>query len=114
MSTLFPGPLTNSTITTANTGVGAYTISNPAIFDSAAMTVKQSGRMELAGEEADVVINGVSLTDSLKVIEQRLNILRVNNELEAKWDQLRELGEQYRRLEADIVAKQRMWETLQK
>jgi hypothetical protein len=114
MSTLFPGSVTNSTITTTNTGVGAYTIANSAIFESAAMTVEQSGRLELVGNQADLVINGVSLTDSLKAIEQRLNILRVNDKLEAEWDQLRELGEQYRRLEAELVAKQRMWEIMKK
>jgi hypothetical protein len=34
--------------------------------------------------------------------------------LESEWNELRELGEQYRKLEADLLAKQKMWATLQK
>ena len=74
----------------------------------------QSGRVVLTGSEADLVINGVSLSATLQGIQERLNILTVDPELEAKWDQLRELGEQYRKLESEILQKQRMWETLQK
>ena len=61
---------------------------------------------------ADIRINGISLTDVLKNIEQRLNILRPNTELEAEWHQLRELGDQYRRLEAEFKEKSLMWNKL--
>ena len=74
--------------------------------------VDGGGRLELHGDRADLVINGESLSDRLSAIEQRLNILRPNSKLEAQWDQLRELGEQYRRLEAELQEKQRMWDTL--
>jgi hypothetical protein len=119
MSTTFPGPvtlgtLTASTITTTNTGVGAYTISNPVIFDSAAMTVAQSGRLELSGDQADLVINGASLNDTLRGIQERLNLLTINPALEAEWDRLHELGQQYRKLEAELLEKQRMWEIMKK
>lgn len=124
MSTTIPGPLPASTVTTTNTGTGTYTINPSATLNtgytitstdlSPAMSVAQSGRLELSGGAADIVINGVSLTDSLKAIEQRLNILRVNDKLEAEWDQLKDLGEQYRRLEAELLEKQRMWEIMKK
>jgi hypothetical protein len=45
-------------------------------------------------------------------LEQRLNILRPNTELEAEWDQLRELGDQYRQLETELMEKQKMWNKL--
>jgi hypothetical protein len=48
----------------------------------------------------------------LDAIAERLNMLEVNPELEAEWDQLRELGEQYRQLELDLKAKSEMWKTL--
>ena len=42
-----------------------------------------------------------------------IEVLRKKNkELEAEWDQLRELGEQYRQLELDLRAKSAMWKTL--
>ena len=50
--------------------------------------------------------------DKLDAIGERLNMLEVNPKLEAEWDQLRELGEQYRQLEQDLKAKSEMWKTL--
>lgn len=124
MSTTFPGPLAASTVTTTNTGTGAYTITPGAVLNtgytitstdlSPSLALEQSGRLELSGKAADIVINGVSLTDTLKAINERLNILTANQKLETEWDQLRELGEQYRRLEAELLEKQRMWEIMKK
>ena len=70
--------------------------------------------MELRGNQADIVINGVSLNDTLQLIQDRLNMLRPNRELEADWDQLRELGEQYRKLEKQLNEKQQAWDLLRK
>ena len=54
----------------------------------------------------------MSLKTAITEIQQRLNILQPNTKLEAEWDQLRELGEQYRKLEANIVEKQKIWNNL--
>lgn len=62
--------------------------------------------------DGDLKMGGVSLGDRLDAIEARLNILRPNADLESKWVKLRELGEEYRRLEAEIIDKQRVWDTL--
>ena len=79
-------------------------------FDSTAL----AGRLDLKGQGADVVINDVSLNDTLKGIQERLNLLTPNPALESEWNELRELGKRYRQLEADLLAKQKMWATLQK
>jgi len=71
-----------------------------------------SGVIDVKGENADIKINGVSLCDTLKVIQDRLNLLQPNPELEAEWDQLREVGDQYRKLEAEFKEKTKMWDTL--
>jgi len=73
-----------------------------------------SGKLELNGANADIMINGNSISDAIRSIEARLDILRPNPALEKEWDQLRELGEQYRLLEAQLLQKQRMWDTLKK
>jgi hypothetical protein len=78
------------------------------------MTVQESGRLQLKGKNADIEINGESLMDMIRGIEQRLNIMRPNQELEAEWDQLRELGEQYRALEKKLQEQSDMWNTLKK
>jgi len=94
-----------------------YTITgggiDPQITWNNAWTTAPSGRMELRGQDADLVINGRSLVQSLDAIEQRLAILRPNPELEAQWQQLRELGDRYRELEKELLQKNRMWEILQ-
>lgn len=77
-------------------------------------TPQSGGGLVLTGSEADLVINGVSLSATLQGIQERLNILTVDPALEDKWDQLRALGEQYRKLESEILQKQHMWETLQR
>ena len=76
------------------------------------LTVTQNSTLALNGDDADIRINGVSLTGVLKNIEQRLNILRPNTELEAEWSQLRELGDQYRALEAKLTEQGDMWAKL--
>lgn len=71
------------------------------------------GKLSLNGPEADVVINGQGLNDRLTRIEQQLNIMVPNPVLEAQWDQLRALGDEYRRLEAELLEKQKAWAALQ-
>ena len=73
---------------------------------------KISSTIDLKGENADIKINGISLVDTLKTIQDRLNILRPNPELETEWDQLRELGEQYRELEKKLKEQGDMWAKL--
>ena len=70
--------------------------------------------IQINGEGADIVVNGESLMDTLRGIQDRLNILRPNTALEAEWDELRELGEQYRKLEAQLSEKTKMWAALKK
>jgi flagellar motility protein MotE (MotC chaperone) len=48
----------------------------------------------------------------LQRIEERINILTVNTELESDWDELRELGNQYRALEQRIKNKMETWNKL--
>ena len=72
----------------------------------------KGGQLHLEGHDADININGESLMKTLRSLEQRLNILRPNTELEAEWDQLRELGDQYRHLETELMEKQKMWNKL--
>ena len=110
----FPG---QSNQTTANVTIGAATQmatgANQYVYAFNEVSgTRIAATLELQGEGADIRINGVSLTDVLKNIEQRLNILRPNTELEAKWDQLQELGNRYRQLEAELKEKSRVWEKL--
>lgn len=88
--------------TTSSTGIDWISPSN----------INRSGTMELRGENADILVNGRSLMDAIDALEQRLNILVPNPELEAEWDELRELGERYRELEKKCNEKGEMWKKL--
>ena len=106
---------------TVNTGSGTggqilTTNTTGVIWSSPVLTIttNQSGILQLEGTNADIQINGESLMETLHGIQDRLNMLQPNPELEAEWDELRELGEQYRKLEAEFKSKSKMWNTLKK
>ena len=92
--------------TTNTTGAGTYRLNDPAAVFSA------SGRMELKGDGADLTINGKSLKNWMEKVEERLNILTPNPELEKEWDELRRLGERYRKLEKKCKEKAEVWNKL--
>jgi hypothetical protein len=73
------------------------------------LTVK--GNADISGE---LTVQGVKLSDRLDKIEERLGILRPNEELEEKWDNLRALRNAYMELEAEIKEKESMWAILKK
>ena len=76
------------------------------------VTVNASGKIDLQGESADITINGMSLKTTLEALQERLNWMQPNTELEAEWDQLRELGDRYRELEQQCQEKSQMWAKL--
>jgi hypothetical protein len=88
------------------TGVGTdlYSISSNSPSNSA--------KINLSGKDADIEVNGWSLVAAVKRIEERLDLFQPNPELEAEWLELRDLGEQYRRLEQQIKDKQSTWDRL--
>jgi hypothetical protein len=74
--------------------------------------ISAGGLMDLRGVDADIRINGESIVETLQAIKERLNYLRPCPELEAEWDELRELGDRYRELEARCREKSKMWQHL--
>ena len=118
------GPYTVDTITLDSISSPTYTknstiapgsvLTNSGWTPTPTLTVSQSGTIQLEGENADIRVNGESMMQTLRDIQDRLNILRPNTELEAEWDQLRAVGEQYRKLESEFKEKSKMWNILKK
>lgn len=110
----------------ASTGVGQYTITtngtgniSPSLGlsfnDQWDFNHKQSLSVRGDAEfEGDIKLKGKSLSETLEKIEGRLAILHPNERLEAKWEELKKLGDAYRALEKDILEKEKIWETLKK
>lgn len=80
-------------------------------YDNQPKVLKVSGDAEFEG---DIKIKGVSLDERLTAIEERLGILRPNNDLEGKWEKLKKLGEEYRKLEKEILEGENIWDMLKK
>ena len=76
-----------------------------------AKTLQVNGNADISGE---LTVQGVKLSARLDKIEERLGILRPNEELEAKWENLRGLRNAYLELEAEIKEKEAMWKILKK
>ena len=62
----------------------------------------------------DLKIKNKSLKESLDSIEDRLAILRPNEDLEKRWEDLRKLRKEYMDLESEIIEKEKMWAILKK
>ena len=73
--------------------------------------LRVSGDAEFEGE---IKVKGVNLTERLDAIEERLGILRPNNDLEGKWEKLKKLGDEYRKLEQEILEGENIWDMLKK
>ena len=96
---------------TIGSGYGGHGQGNISIANT---QFEQNGKMVMKGKNADIEINGKSMTAWMEKVEQRLNILTPNPELEKDWDDLRRLGERYRKLEKKCQEKAQMWEALKK
>jgi len=97
------GQFPNAVFTTASTGSTSPWVQSPPMTGP---------KITLEGADADIEINGVSLWKTMQEISNRLNIMQTNPELETEWAELRELGEQYRKLEQHILEKQATWDRL--
>jgi hypothetical protein len=100
-----PGTITTTAPGTISTGGNWTTYNN------------QPSILKVAGDavfDGEVTIGGVRLDERLNAIEERLGILRPNNDLEGKWEKLKALGEEYRKLEQEILEGESIWATLKK
>ena len=118
MSTVYPGyrsTPTTSNITIGGSGAGSHTISITGAGGSGASVLSSGGagtnwttaakttaqgQLHLEGKNADLIMNGISLKDTLNGITDRLSILQPKPELLAKYENLREAYEHYKTLEA--------------
>lgn len=73
----------------------------------------KEGNLEIA-DGYDIKIGSRSVLATLDVIAERLAILETNSKLEAEFEELRRLGNQYRELEAELKDRMQTWELLKK
>jgi len=92
--------------------------SNPIWSDiNTISTTNTNSTLHVQGDanfEGDVKIQGKSIAKTLDKIEEKLAILHPNEELEKKWEDLRELRNQYIKLEEEIKEKEKIWGILKR
>jgi hypothetical protein len=96
--------VTSPVWTTTTNNTGGYTFAN--------QNIQPNNTVHIKGENADLLINEKSLKTWMEKVEERLNILTPNPEIEKDWDDLRRLGERYRKLEKKCREKADMWKRL--
>lgn len=113
------GPYDNSVY-----GVGTGTSTQDIIWNTtntwptsqvAPVTITQKATIDLKGDDADIIINGESLKDSLKEIKEALRIpgqLKRDPKMEEAWEELKAVKDQYNKLLKEYKEKQKVWETL--
>lgn len=101
--------ITNNGVVTGTTYPGPYTITSGTGVSQPWFSNTVSPKIRLDGEGADIEINGVSL---MEILQERLNVMIPNPELEKEWNELKELGDQYRALEAKLKEQGEMWAKL--
>ena len=106
----FPNAIYTTAGTTSGITIGAQ--GSGANVPWMSQAYQSAPKISLNGEGADVEVNGWSLVDAVKRIEQRLNLFQPNPELETEWEELKQLGDQYRKLEQHIQDKQATWDRL--
>ena len=112
--------ITNPTYTISATSPSSVTYDYSNITWATGSSISQdinSNTLEVKGDanfNGDIKVKGKSIVDSLERIEERLAILRPNEELEEKWENLRGLRQAYMELEAEIKEKELIWATLKK
>lgn len=109
----------NTTWLSGASGSNAYTYTTGTNYawNTTSTTTSIENTLQVKGNsefDGDITVQGRSLTEFMDSVEQRLNILRPNSALESEWDQLRELGKQYRELERQLAEKAQMWALLQR
>ena len=94
----------SSPVWTTNTTAGQYSFTG--------QNTQPSNTVHIKGKDADLLINDKSLKTWMEKVEERLNILTPNPEMEKEWNDLRKLGERYRKLEKKCKEKSDMWNKL--
>lgn len=99
----------NSIVGTSGSGL-TYTAGTGISYNPVEATWSASNGTTAGTMQAkDVILDGVSLK---QLLEERLNLMVPNPELEKEWEQLKQLGDEYRKLESDLKEKARIWKAL--
>lgn len=105
---------TNTVLSVGSNGIDWSSLPYTINTSATAAWNTNNNNITLNGDGADIRVNGKSLSGAIDAIERRLAILQPNPEIEKEWEELQQLGNRYRELEAQIKAKMQVWDVLKK
>ena len=128
MATTFPkySTVPNNSYTNVYASVGGsgaggtYTWSNGSITQDASVVTVSAGIHPSLKVSGDAEITGTlrwrnrDMDQWIESVESRLAMLQPNPKLEEEFNKLKDLGDQYRALEQEILEKQKVWDILKK
>jgi len=101
--------VTNTVITNNTGGPYGWYGDNTTFGSNLSSTLDVKGDVEIAGA---LKLQGRDIGFILDKISERLGILQTNPELESRWERLRELREEYLKVEAEIKEKEEIFRAL--
>lgn len=108
--------LSNITIDTSSLSLGANGTSWDSFIINTSVNATPEVKISNTGiemtEDADIKIGERSLMKTLDAINERLAIVERNLKLEEEFAELKELGEQYRKLEQELKERMKTWDLL--
>lgn len=108
--------LSNITIDTSSLSLGANGTSWDSFIINTSVNTTPEVKISNTGiemtEDADIKIGERSLMKTLDAINERLAIVERNLKLEEEFAELKELGEQYRKLEQELKERMKTWDLL--
>lgn len=108
----FQSMVTTQINTTETFSLNSPSSINSTVLNNLSITGQMKSDVYITNE--DIFIQGVGLNERLSNIEKRLDILVINPKLEAKYEQLKKLGEEYRALEKDLLEKDKILDILKR
>ena len=100
------GFVINANIPNVTFSPDSYYVSD-SIYNRGGSTV-----IDLSGPEADIKINGKSLKTTLEQLEELLPILHPSPQLEAQWDELKEIRDKYNETLKKCQENNEVWKIL--
>ena len=108
------GGLAGRSVTYGNITVGAAIPSAGLSYTTATTATWAHTQSKIKITDKDIELDGWSLRETLKTINERLAVLQPNPALEREFEELKACADRYRELEQKLLDQKAMWETLKR
>ena len=107
-------PVTGGGIAGGNITIGTAIPSAGLSYSTATTASWATNTSRIKITDRDIELDGWSLRETLRTINDRLAVLEPNPALEKEFEELRTCANHYRELERKFLDQKAMWETLKK